>query len=44
MPENDRLNGCLEEINLEFVERKSDTAIADGAFVLVLAGVSHQKL
>ncbi len=23
MPENDRLNGCLEEINVEFVERET---------------------
>jgi hypothetical protein len=23
MPENDRLNGCLEEINSEFVEREA---------------------
>jgi hypothetical protein len=23
MPENDRLNGCLEEINLDFVEREA---------------------
>ncbi|PSQ08727.1 IS6 family transposase, partial [Halobacteriales archaeon QS_5_70_15] len=22
MPENDRLNGCLDEIDLEFVERE----------------------
>ncbi|TKX59302.1 IS6 family transposase, partial [Halorubrum sp. ASP1] len=23
MPENDRLSGCLDEINLEFVEREA---------------------
>ncbi|TKX72742.1 IS6 family transposase, partial [Halorubrum sp. GN11_10-6_MGM] len=23
MPENDRLNGCIDEINLEFVEREA---------------------
>jgi hypothetical protein len=23
MPENDRLNGCLEGINVEFVEREA---------------------
>ena len=23
MPENDRLDGCLDEINLEFVERET---------------------
>ena len=41
MPENDRLNGCLEEINLEFVEREATPRLLMKLSIqLHLAGLS----
>ena len=41
MPENDRLNGCLDEINLEFVEREATPRLLMKLSIqLHLAGLS----
>ena len=41
MPENDRLDGCLEEINLEFVEREATPRLLmELSIQLHLAGLS----
>ena len=41
MPENDRLNGCLDEINLEFVEREATPQLLMKLSIqLHLAGLS----
>ena len=41
MPENDRFNGCLDEINLEFVERESTPRLLINLSIqLHLAGIS----
>ena len=41
MPENDRLSGCLEEINLEFVEREATPRLLMKLSIqLHLAGLS----
>ena len=41
MPENDRLSGCLDEINLEFVEREATPQLLMKLSIqLHLAGLS----
>jgi hypothetical protein len=41
MPENDRLSGCLDEINLEFVEREATPRLLMKFSIQVhLAGLS----
>jgi len=41
MPENDRLNGCLDEIDLEFVEREATPRLLMKLSIqLHLAGLS----
>ena len=41
MPENDRLNGCLDEIDLEFVEREATPRLLMKLSIqLHLAGIS----
>ena len=41
MPENDRLSGCLDEINLEFVEREATPRLLMKLSIqLHLAGLS----
>ena len=41
MPENDRLNGCLDEITLEFVEREATPRLLMKLSIqLHLAGLS----
>ncbi|ELY85781.1 IS240-type transposase (ISH102) [Natrinema altunense JCM 12890] len=41
MPENDRLNGCLDEINLEFVEQEATPRLLMKLSIqLHLAGLS----